>query len=182
MLAKCFNSRAAPSWYSRWGSCAFRDQYALPSVEASGRFRDWLGLTYGLDDPLFVVRARKPISADAMKAHRPTAWDGFDNPLYKHHTAPERLLEACGSTADLNKVRAHPSSFPDIEGGPEIVSRGVVFHPDQFMCEYIGAAPEIGYDLYDAPFHALLLQAGRTIDWVIERVIQMLRPPGVATS
>jgi len=110
-----------------------------------------------------------------MKAHRPTPWDGFDNPLYKHRAPAFRESEGCGSTADIEKLRmaAEPS---DIEGGPEIVSRGVRFDPARFVCEYLGMSPSVGYGINEAPFHKVLLTAGRTMDDVLRQLLDRLAP------
>jgi hypothetical protein len=169
--------RPSPSWFSRWCHCEFRDDLDLPSKMASGRVRDWLGLPYGEDEPLFVIRARAPIPIGEMNAHRPTPLEGFDNPLYKHRTTPDRDSEVCGSTADIVKLRTAQTAGMDAEGGPEIVSRGVSFKPEVYTCEYLGKTPPLAYDLADSPFHQALLKAGQTIEGIIERLLDILRPP-----
>lgn len=171
--------RPAPGWFSRWCGCGFRHSLTYPSADASGRLRDWLGLTYGMDEPLFVIRAREPRDVLSLRAHRPTPWEGFDNPLYKHRTTNVLDAEGCGSTTDLVKVRAGNGIDADVEGGPEVVSRGVVYDSTQYVCEYLGKAPQLGYDLFGGTFHQVLLRTGQTLDWVINQLTELLWPDGV---
>jgi hypothetical protein len=173
-LARCFphpqraaELRPVPSWYSRWCYYPFA-AIPRPTQAASGRLRDYLGLSYA-SVPLFLIRARRPIEVGQIFGHRPTVYEGFDNPFYKHRAGDERFAEDMGSTADLEHVRRKDPPQP-IEGGPELVSRGLVYRSDELVCEYVGTAPELDYDVETQDFHKFLLGTGETIEEATRRV------------
>lgn len=123
-----------------------------------------------------MVRARDPVEVALLDAHRPTPWDGFDNPLYKHKAAARRENEGNGSAADIALLRKFSAPGSDVEGGPEIVSKGIRFDARLFVCEFLGLAPAPDYDIYEGPFHQVLLGVGETINDVIEHLLDHLLP------
>jgi hypothetical protein len=104
---------------------------------------------------------------DSLGATRPTALDGFDNPLFKHRTGAANAKAGYGSTADVKQLRSTPATRLDVEGGPELVSAELLYNPTEFSCTYLGKAPPLDYDLSDPDFHHRLLNPGDSFDDVL---------------
>jgi len=156
--------RPAPAWFSRW--CEFTKGHpglTAPSGELAGRLRDWLGLAhFGEATPLFVLRTNGPCGVDEIVAHRPTVFEGFDNPMYKHRAADEFNRHLYGSAADIVLARRPPAVPDRLDGGPELVSRGVRFASRRFTCVYVGRTPALDFDPF-AEFHPRLLPDGLAV-------------------
>lgn len=177
-LAKDFpidgRSRFAPSWYSKWGFIPGPRRWDFtPSTVFAGRLRDWLGLCqYGADHLLFVFKARQPFDVAELSAHRPTLLDGFDNKLYKHRCSAELRAAVTGSTIDIEKVRTGRIGLVgDLEGGPELVSRGLWFSAKQFTCEYVGRTPPLEMNPDREPAHTLMLADGFSLEMAIDAIV-----------
>jgi hypothetical protein len=169
--------RPAPSWFSRW--CEFVSRHpglSEPSRELAGRLRDWLGLVqYGERTPLFVLRTHDPTAVAEIVARRPTVFEGFDNPMYKHRAADEFNRQHYGSAADIVLARRPPGVPDHLDGGPELVSRGVRFTSTRFTCVYVGRAPALDFDPF-AEFHPRLLPDGLTVADVLREIQLWLYP------
>ncbi|HYG48630.1 MAG TPA: hypothetical protein VD846_11910 [Allosphingosinicella sp.] len=173
--------RFGPSWYSRWRP--FRQSLpdpAPPTKELAGPLRDWLGLGhFRVKQPLFLFKTKRRLPSQELRAHRPTVFDGFDNKLYKHRSSASYASETSGSTIDIAKVRASAASpTSDLEGGPEIVSRGYWYSPDHVSCQYVGKAPPLNIHLDCTYLHKLMLPDGVSLDDVIERLANLIASSG----
>jgi hypothetical protein len=163
--------RPAPVWLSRWEDLKEAcPELSFPSVAAAGKIRDWLGLPFNADTPLFAFVAHKVFDIGGRLAKRPTVLDGISNVLFKHRVFPPRGKDGCGATADINLLRGLPRDPDNIDGGPEVVARRIWFHPNRFECVYLGRTPNLEYEL-DGDFHTRLL-GGRDLDEIERFVIE----------
>jgi hypothetical protein len=174
--------RQVPGWFSRW--CVFEQTFPdlrIPAEEAASRLRNWLGLEkYGVGQPLFIIRTRQTLHSDELDAHRPTVLDGIEGLLFKHRIGVSFPWTGCGSAADMSLLsdKAGDGAIavgdaPDIDGGPELVSRNAHFDPAIHECMFLGRPNGLPWDPF-GHFHTFLLPPRTDLEAVIAYVIARL--------
>lgn len=172
--------RPGPVWFTKW--CEFEDAFPhlnkiSPSTTLAGAARDWLGLTYN-QAPLIAIVTRKSVEPAFLHAHRPTVFDGINNPLYNHRVGHPDTTENLGRTLHVAKLRkvTTPATSHTLAGGAEVVGRDVWYNAQDFECVYLGKSKALNLKV-EGELHPYMISPYANWDDVQHALLQQLRGP-----